>query len=153
MKKIIVFVGILLFAAAYITLYKPYQNAKSACMMMQLEDANIHKISTTVDSMWAQTHRVIAQSLPADIDTLLRIRLTTLKQVKYITSYQYFNEMTPALQSLIRTTGVKDSMYAYQMRMLMNEQTQQQQMLLTATQALHKVPFGNNLIQQLDCVK
>ncbi len=135
----------------YFLLCTPSCKAENACIEIQKNAAMMQQLGAKNDSIWAFTHKTIDAALPTDIDTLLRVRMTTLKQVKYIVSYNYFKQMSPDLQMLILKTGEQDSIAAATMRDIMKEQGDNQKTIAEYRTHLKKVPLGSYYLKKMAC--
>jgi hypothetical protein len=151
-KTIILFViALLSIVYWYFFLLKPNSEATKACAAIQQNDLEMKQYSASIDSTWEFTHQTIGASLPPDIDTLLRVRLTSLKQVKYITSYDYFKKMSPDLQQLIKKTGNQDSLIALKMRTIISTQADLQKSLFDNRTKLKKAFLGKYYLDKIQC--
>lgn len=128
--------------------YRTLSNINSSKRYILANEQKITAYQHEIDSVWDYTHEAIAKTLPDDIDTLLKVRLLTLTQVKYITSYRYFKTMSPDLQAQILATGTRDSSVAHNVRSIMERNAAAQQQIMQQSNRLRKMPFGKMLLKK-----
>ncbi|MFZ4545160.1 MAG: hypothetical protein ACOYOA_13995 [Saprospiraceae bacterium] len=150
MKKVFSIVVVLLLCYFGMLFYKQ-KSLNSTCNEISQTDLKLNRLNQRMDSIWHNTHESIRSSLAPDTDSLLVIRLTTLKQVKYITSYDYFKKMNPDLQHLIMQTGIQDSLTADQMKKIILEQESKRKAFVEDKLELNKLPFSSTLSSFIQC--
>lgn len=151
MKRIVLIFGILAICYWFFFLRMPSNSAATACEAYQKNNRMMEGLHTKNDSLWDFTHHKIAEVLPSDVDTLLKIRLLTLKQVKYITSYKYFTQMPTEVQQLIVKTGEQDSIAASKMKQIMQQQIELQNAIWKEKAKLKSLFLGNYFANSINC--
>lgn len=129
----------------------PTSKAINACEEYKKNTVLMEKLHFKNDSLWDFTHHRIEEALPTDIDTLLKIRLLSLKQVKYITNYKYFPKLPNDVQTLIITTGEQDSIAADNMKKIMDKQIELQNAIWSEKLKLKNTFFGSFFLKTTDC--
>lgn len=151
MKKIALIFGVLAISYWFFFLKMPSSNALTACEAYQMNNKMMEKLHVKNDSLWDFTHHRIEDVLPADVDTLLKIRLLTLKQVKYITNYKYFSKLPNDIQQLIVRTGEQDSIAAGKMKQIMQQQIELQNAIWKEKSKLKNTFLGNYFANAINC--
>jgi hypothetical protein len=151
MKRVILLFGLLVVSYWLFFLQRPTAVATASCNEYRQNNHLMEGLHRQNDSLWNYTHDRIEAVLPNDIDTLLKIRLLTLKQVKYITSYRYFKQLPNDVQQIILATGKQDSITAAMMKTIMQTQVELQNTIWSEKNKLKNTFLGSYFINTLQC--